>query len=287
VTESVALDSGTGTDASDAGPDVVADSSGDVSEVGMDTATGPSLEISPNNSFAVCDVGGFAVPPPIALTVTRHDGTGATSDVTTTATFTLDDPTVGSVGGGKLGASCAGLKTIAGRSTIVRAKVDPLTAAAAFSTFHVASGGDPGARDLYLVTPYLEAPLVATTKARSTVTPSTKTDVHVRVINDPTNPAGVDATKLIKSLRLATEVDAMLSCFPVTTKDTDGDGVADTFVGVSPGSWACVELTAKTNDTLPATDKAQFPKAAVVFEDPSGAEVGRKIVRFLVLPKTP
>ncbi len=116
-------------------------------------------------------------------------------------------------------------------------------------------------------------------------------DVTATWSNDPLNPpaeAGgppVDAAKFIKNLRAMKEGDAKAGCPAATTKDTDGDGVDDTFVGVIVGSPVCFEVIPQMNSTVPPKTVAQFFNAFIdVVGMPGAIKLDRRGVLFEVPP---
>jgi len=110
-------------------------------------------------------------------------------------------------------------------------------------------------------------------------------DVTARPSNDPANPDGVDATQFIKALRAMGEGDAVQGCPSATTKDTDGDGIEDTFSSVKVGTPVCFEVLPKMNTTVKPKDTAQFFNAFIdVLGMPGSVKLDRRIVLFLVPP---
>ena len=67
-------------------------------------------------------------------------------------------------------------------------------------------------------------------------------DVTVIPRNDPANANAVDATKFIKALRAKDEGDPSQGCPAHPAKDTNGDGVKDTFTAVTVGTPVCFEV---------------------------------------------
>ena len=76
-------------------------------------------------------------------------------------------------------------------------------------------------------------------------------------------------------------------CKARAVKDTDGDGVDDTFVAVRVGEPVCFEVVPKKNDFVePAKDRPQFFKAFIdVVGMPGAVKLDRRDVLFLVPPK--
>ena len=117
-------------------------------------------------------------------------------------------------------------------------------------------------------------------------------DVTAQPANDPANPSAtdggppVDATAFIKALRAMKEGDAKAGCPSASTKDTDGDGIDDTFVGVKVGTPVCFEVIPAMNITVPAKPTAQFYNAFInVLGMPGGVKLDQRTVLFLVPPQ--
>jgi len=116
-------------------------------------------------------------------------------------------------------------------------------------------------------------------------------DVTAVKSNDPANfdTAGkpVDATKFILKIRAMGEGDVASGCAKRAVKDTDADGVDDTFVAVTVGEPVCFEVVPKKNDFVePAKDAPQFFKAFIdVVGLPGAVKLDRREVFFLVPPK--
>jgi len=117
-------------------------------------------------------------------------------------------------------------------------------------------------------------------------------DVTAQPANDPTNPSlsdggpPVDATQFIKALRAMSEGDAKAGCPSASTKDTDGDGIDDTFTGVKVGTPVCFEVIPAMNITVPPKPVAQFYKAFInVLGMPGSIKLDQRFVLFLVPPK--
>ena len=110
--------------------------------------------------------------------------------------------------------------------------------------------------------------------------------------NDTTNADMVDATKFIKSLRAMDEGDATEKCAALgasKVKDTNGDGVADTFIQITAAASnrVCFEVLPKMNDFVAPTNVAQIFRAFIdVVGMPGAVNLGdRRQVLFLVPPK--
>jgi hypothetical protein len=111
-------------------------------------------------------------------------------------------------------------------------------------------------------------------------------DVTAVASNDPTNPDKVDATKFIKALRAMDEGSPGDKCPAHAAKDTNGDGVKDTFISVVVGTPVCFEVLPQMNTTVPPKPAAQFFNAFIdVLGMPGSVKLDRRTVLFLVPPK--
>jgi hypothetical protein len=124
-------------------------------------------------------------------------------------------------------------------------------------------------------------------KAIQAISVGSQFDVTAVASNDPTNPDGVDATKFIKALRAMDEGDAAQGCPAHAAKDTNADGVKDTFVAVVVGTPVCFEILPEKNTTVPPKTSAQFFNAFIdVLGMPGSVKLDRRTVLFLVPPKS-
>lgn len=111
-------------------------------------------------------------------------------------------------------------------------------------------------------------------------------DVTVIPRNDPANEGGVDATKFIKALRAKDEGDPSQGCPAHPAKDTNGDGIKDTFTQVTVGTPVCFEVIPQTNTTVEPQVAAQFFNAFLdVVGVPGNVKLDERKVLFLVPPK--
>ncbi len=111
-------------------------------------------------------------------------------------------------------------------------------------------------------------------------------DVTAKASNDPKNAGGVDATKFIKALRAMDEGNAANGCPPATAKDTDGDGIKDTFTNLQAGTPVCFEIIAAMNNTVMPILNPQFFNAFVdVIAVQGNLPLDHRAVLFLVPPK--
>jgi hypothetical protein len=81
------------------------------------------------------------------------------------------------------------------------------------------------------------------------------------------------------------EGDVANGCPAATTKDTDGDTIDDTFVGVKVGTPVCFEVLPKMNTTVKPLKDAQFFNAFIdVLGMPGSVKLDQRSVLFLVPP---
>ena len=113
-------------------------------------------------------------------------------------------------------------------------------------------------------------------------------DVKAVASNDPKNPNGVDALKFIQALRAMEEGNAAAGCPAGAAKDSDGDGIKDTFLNVVVGTKVCFEVIPAKNTTVPPTNEPQFFNAFVdVIGVQGNIQLDKRSVLFLVPPKDP
>lgn len=111
-------------------------------------------------------------------------------------------------------------------------------------------------------------------------------DVTVIPRNDPANANMVDATKFIKALRAKDEGDPAQGCPAHAAKDTNADGIKDTFTAVTVGTPVCFEVIPQTNTTAEPQITAQFYNAFLdVVGVPGNIKLDQRKVLFLVPPK--
>jgi hypothetical protein len=113
-------------------------------------------------------------------------------------------------------------------------------------------------------------------------------DVTAVPSNDPSNPDGVDATKFIRALRAMGEGAPAAGCPGGPTKDSDGDGVDDTFLSVTVGTKVCFEVLPAVNTIVPAKDVPQFYNVLIdVIGVQGSVQLDSRKVLFLVPPADP
>jgi hypothetical protein len=122
-------------------------------------------------------------------------------------------------------------------------------------------------------------------KAISAIAVGTTFDVKAQASNDPKNAKGVDATKFIKALRAMDEGNPANGCPAAPAKDSNGDGIKDTFIAVKAGTPVCFEVIAAMNTTVPPTLDPQFFNAFIdVMGLPGNLKLDTRSVLFLVPP---
>ena len=123
-------------------------------------------------------------------------------------------------------------------------------------------------------------------KAIQAISVGSQFDVTAVPSNDPSNADGVNATLFIKALRAMDEGDASNKCAPHAAKDTNGDGIKDTFIAVVVGTPVCFEVLPQENTTVRPKPSAQFFNAFIdVLGMPGAVKLDRRNVLFLVPPK--
>jgi hypothetical protein len=111
-------------------------------------------------------------------------------------------------------------------------------------------------------------------------------DVKAVASNDPKNPGGVDATKFIHALRAMDEGNPAAGCPANPAKDSDGDGIKDTFINLVSGTPVCFEIIPEKNTIVPPTLDPQFFNAFVdVIGVQGNLQLDHRAVLFLVPPK--
>lgn len=85
---------------------------------------------------------------------------------------------------------------------------------------------------------------------------------------------------------LKANVTAAAPCtLGLNARDSNLDGVADTFVDVRPGTRVCFDVLAKTNTTVKPTEEPQMFRATIVVQGDGVSELDKRDVYFLVPPK--
>jgi hypothetical protein len=111
-------------------------------------------------------------------------------------------------------------------------------------------------------------------------------DVTATPSNDPKNPNGVDATKFIKALRAMDEGNPANGCPAAPAKDSNGDGIKDTFLAVKAGTPVCFEVIPAMNNSVMPTSDPQFFNAFIdVIAVQGDLHLDKRSVLFLVPPK--
>jgi hypothetical protein len=126
------------------------------------------------------------------------------------------------------------------------------------------------------------------TKAIQAISVGASYDVKAVASNDPKNKAGIDATKFIQALRAIDEGNAAAGCPAVPAKDTNNDGIKDTFLNVTVGTKVCFEVIPAKNTTVPPETEPQFYNALVDVVGVQGnVQLDHRDVMFLIPPTDP
>lgn len=114
----------------------------------------------------------------------------------------------------------------------------------------------------------------------------TQYDVTVALSNEPSNPGGVDATKFLQPPTALANGDSVNACPAHTAKDTNGDGVPDTFVAVIPGTPLCFQMAPIAANLPAATNTPQIFVAYIdVLGMPGSVKLDHRVVLFVVPAK--
>jgi hypothetical protein len=123
-------------------------------------------------------------------------------------------------------------------------------------------------------------------KAIEAIAVGSSFDVTAKPSNDPKNAKGVDATKFIKALRAMDEGNQANGCPAAPAKDTNGDGIKDTFIQVKVGTPVCFEVIPQKNTTVEPDVDPQFFNAFIdVIGVQGNVNLDHRAVLFLVPPK--
>jgi hypothetical protein len=123
-------------------------------------------------------------------------------------------------------------------------------------------------------------------KAIEAIAVGSSFDVTAKASNDPTNAKNVDATRFIEALRAMDEGNVDNGCPAATAKDSDGDGIKDTFVAVKAGTPVCFEvIPAKNTIVAPELDPQFFNAFVDVIAVQGNLKLDQRGVLFLVPPK--
>jgi hypothetical protein len=111
-------------------------------------------------------------------------------------------------------------------------------------------------------------------------------DVTANASNDPKNAKGVDATKFIHALRAMDEGNPANGCPAAPAKDSNGDGIKDTFLAVKAGTPVCFEVIPAKNTIVPPELDPQFFNAFIdVIAVQGNLHLDQRSVTFLVPPQ--
>jgi hypothetical protein len=203
-----------------------------------------------------------------------------TTDVTKTATFSIDDPMVGTFAANVLTNVHPGFTGV-GKTFIVTARESGKRGRAKLTLVRL------GDKDFLFSSPNGVAP--TPDKGLFKVLDDVGAEVSVVSKNDPSNPPGVDARKLV-TIRAMGEGWPKIeppSCDPVMAKDTDGDSVTDTFVAGTAGRALCFDVRPITNVVVTAAETASFHRVIVEIKTSTGKILESRSVVVMVPPTDP
>lgn len=237
----------------------------------IDSAPPPepaSLILEPREPVAVVDTALTPPRPGVVDFVVHRDPGGI---VTGETTFTLSDPSVGSFVGPRFGSTVVGADE--SRWSVVTANHGGITRDAALVVIGLAGATDPD--------PTHHGMLVLGTGCGDAKTPLGDRFVFVAP-NDGDFKLGLEGAvtkptiaELVFGAPLALSKGAACA-EAVTTKDTDGDGVEDTFVGAKKGQRLCAQLRVR-NPKGPNT----VVRFRAVIRDAAGAADVREVVHVV------
>lgn len=219
-----------------------------------------SFEIEPGGAVVLID----SPKPPTDVAFTAYDidlMCGIKTPLS--ATFSIDDPSLGAFSGSVLKprTDFPGL----GAFTLVRAEADGRTATSSLTLIRLVTGTSS---DLLVILPFGAKPKYERGQTLFELSSGSPAyDVGTHVSNDPANPPGIDASKLVASMQAFVGP----GCDTAPTKDSDGDGVDDTFVGLASGRKVCFVITAKPNTVIPSKSVPRFVAADIDFVGQPGS----------------
>jgi hypothetical protein len=238
------------------------------------------LAINPTHSSLFIDRS-IAAPKPAtqAYRATLYRADGTSSDVTSTTTFTLDDPSLGSFVGGDFRSVAVLPGAKHGATTTVRANYGALLGSSELTLAQL-----DRSMDLFFYAgccaPF--TPLRAVLAATAGKAPL---DLSVKLAMEP--GASRPLSDFVKSVRAMAEGDSASGCAPRPTKDVDGDGIDDTFPAVDPGAKVCFEVNVPpTRTVLPDGTTRFFAANADLVGNPGDSSIERHMLLFLVPPAT-
>ena len=254
----------------DASPDVVGQDAADSGSSG-------TLTLAPANTVLVIDAAkGSGATATYAATL-------ASVDVTSKTTFTVP-----STYGSFTGAIFTSALTLPGLAVSGTTKVDATTTGGSGSTklslIRLAASGTDAKP--FVILPYGQAAKSLKTVVKVTPVFASAKDVVLALSNSPSNGAN-DATKLVVAVAALAPGEASLGCPAHTAKDTDADGILDTFFSVTSGTPLCWEVTFKDNASVAAQpDITTLVLDAVATGQPNNVKVPSVPV-YAFVPPTP
>lgn len=200
-----------------------------------------------------------------------------------TAALSLDDPSLGTFAGSVLSTAVPLPFSEVGRTFVITAREGGKRGRAKLTLVRLR------ATDFLFSSPTGVAPAPDKELFRVLTSSASGADVSVVLKNDPANPPGVDARKLV-TVRAMSEGWAKIeppSCEPQATRDSDGDGLADTFVAVTTARALCFDVRPVTNVLVPAGESASFHRVIVDVVTSTGKTLHTHTVVVMVPPSDP
>ncbi len=208
------------------------------------------------------------------------------ADITFTSTFAMDDPGLGLFVANTLNINASPPFAGLGKTFVVTASQSGDRGRAKLTLVRLRTTG--AVKDFLFSSPHGAAP--APDKEIFRVETAGGADVSVTLKNDPANPPGVDARKLVT-------VRAMAEGFPKleppacesgqATRDSDGDGIADTFVAPATARALCFDVRPVTNVVVTAGERASFHRVLVDVVTSSGKTLQSRSIVVMVPPTDP
>jgi hypothetical protein len=117
-----------------------------------------------------------------------------------------------------------------------------------------------------------------------TLVNDTPIDISLQYEDDASDMVDTFAA-FVDHLEANTTGDIGRMCEPREAVDTDMDGHADTFEGVTPGNRVCFDIITKMNDTVPALTVPQLFQATLRVRGDSITDLDQRAIFFLVPPE--
>jgi hypothetical protein len=238
------------------------------------------LDLQPVQATVLLDVGAGGPKPAVqSYRAFAYKEDGTRDEVTASASYYLEDTSIGAFAGATFTAVARlpGSASPRVATTRVRAEYAGKTALALLTVVEL-----DRANDVLFTSPYMAAPVPSRAVLRPGPTLAAS-DVGTKLTSE-TNPDGVDALTFVKAVRAMSEGDSTAGCTPLDAKDTNGDGIADTFVAVPAGASPCFEVVPALNKTRRGSPEVILAYGAFVdyVSAPSATPPTRPHLIFLV-----